>query len=76
MAEVRKLRSVAHAELAPLLTDEFLQVLFVAARVLGDESDRYEVMNFVQECYSAAGKPPPKYTEFEPFYDLYDEEDY
>ena len=44
-------------ELAPLLTDEFLDTLVKAARTCGHwEGDYWETVSFVQFCFDVAGK--------------------
>ena len=51
--------------LRPLITDEFLSTLTIAARVSGWSHDYYEILSFVEWCYELAGKPIVDLTPYE-----------
>lgn len=50
--------------LKPLLTDEFLETLLVAARTCGWSVDLIEISSFVGWCYELAGKDEPDTQEY------------
>lgn len=47
------------AQLRPLLTDEFLETLVFAVRVIGWGVDMVETRSFADELFQLAGKEPP-----------------
>lgn len=63
-------RERQEALLVPKLTDEFLETLVHAARVVGWGVDHWEVISFVQEVFALTGKDErPSEDELRPFYD-------
>ena len=54
-------------ELRPLLTDEFLSTLVLAARTVGWDVDHTETFAFVQCCYEIVGRTRDDMPDMEPF---------
>ena len=54
-------------ELRPMLTDEFLSTLVLAARTVGWDVDHTETFQFVQECWDIAGRLRSLMPDLEPF---------
>ena len=51
----------AEDQLRPLLTDDFLKTLLLAAKINGHSGDFVETERLVRWCYGMAGKNQPAY---------------
>ena len=63
-----KTKDELYEELRPLLTDEFLSTLVLAAKTIGWDVDHTETVQFVKECvWTVAGNTTDPLPDTEPF---------